>query len=149
MTVFDKICWGGTGHVNSFTFGRIWEERIKVIKPDKRETTEILTNWLSYVWAVEQFRSPENPRQRNTQPLARPFPQDSNGHLWKDWEACLCSEGAGGAPRGPIVLGMKVLTDHVQTPDLSFLWRKLLGNERCGCTNHLGNFPVGIWSSSP
>ena len=94
-----KKCWGETGYVNCFTFGRI-----KVIKLGKRETTEILTNWLSYMWAMEQFRSPGNPRQRNTQPLASPFLQDSTGRLWKDWEPCLCSEDEGGAPGGPSVL---------------------------------------------
>lgn len=73
------------------------------------------------MWAMEQFRSPGNPRQRNTQPLASPFLQDSPGRLWKDWEACLCSEDEGDAPGGPTVLRGEGVTDCAQTPDLSFI----------------------------
>lgn len=78
-----KTYWE-TEYVNCFNFGRLWEERLKAIKLNKREITEILTNLLSYMWTVEPFRIPESPRHRvNTHPRSSYFPQAFTGCPWE------------------------------------------------------------------
>lgn len=66
---------------------RIWEEGVKAIQLGKEKTMDILTHWLSCMWALEQFLIPENARHKgNTGPLTRSFPQASTrclrARLW-------------------------------------------------------------------
>lgn len=47
-----------------FQLTTMWLEGVKAIELGKEETAEMLTDWLSCTWAMEQFLIPENARHK-------------------------------------------------------------------------------------